>query len=69
MSADNFYLIRKHPKGGFTFTQEFASNDGYSDVRPTNMQFDSVDAATNAAIADGYTEYGLTIHSECEVGE
>lgn len=73
MSADNYYIIRKHPLGGFTPVMGFASDqivDGEwnGDIHPDadvgDPQFDTPEDALQSVIYD-YAEYGHDIHSEC----
>lgn len=64
MSADNGYIIRKHPEGGFAAVMFFASDDGYPLVRPErHLSFPSVAAAIES-VEDDWTEYGIRLHSE-----
>lgn len=66
MSADNFYLIRLHPKGGFAAVMGFASDDNQEPpAREDYQQFDTVRDAVNWACGE-YTEYGVSIHRECD---
>lgn len=71
MSADNFYIVRKHPFGGFAAVQGFASdvdeNDEqiYPEVNVTDQQFKSIGEALNWAVIQ-YSEYGVDVHPECE---
>lgn len=74
MSADNYYIIRKHPNGGYTPVMGFAS-DQYTDthwcgeVHPQadkhHTQYDTPTAALKSVIHE-YAEYGHEIHPECE---
>lgn len=69
MSADNYYLIRKHPLGGFAAVMGFASNDSSPEVNPTrDAQFDSLDAAVYFGLRE-YSEYGVEVHPECYENE
>lgn len=64
MSADNFYIIRKHPLGGFAAVMGFASYDDDLEVRPGHdRQFFTVDEAWEWANKE-YSEYGVSIHPE-----
>lgn len=66
MSADNFYIIRKHPEGGFTPVHGFASDDELPAVNPErNKPFPSIDEAIESVV-DEYTEYGIRVHPECK---
>lgn len=70
MSADNFYLIRKHPLGGYAAVQGFASDvdDNDEQIMPeaeiTDTQFSTWQKAFDWASFQ-YAEYGLDIHPEC----
>lgn len=66
MSADNYYVIRKHPDGGFVALMGFMSNDEMPVINPakTYRTYETADEAT--AWADGeYSEYGVSVHPEC----
>lgn len=66
MSADNYYIIRKHPEGGYTPVQGFASDDELPSVIPErHRSFPSIDEAIEFVI-DDYTEYGIRVHPECK---
>lgn len=72
MSADNYYVVRLHPEGGFTYVMGFASSDEDQYDIPVrenrfgwNMSFLSVKDAFKAANED-YSEYGVSVHPECE---
>lgn len=67
MSSDNFYLIRKHPKGGYAAVMGFASCDDLPEVAEKHEQFESIEDALVWA-ADEYAEYGVTVHPECHDG-
>lgn len=65
MSADNYYILRKHPGGGYTYIQAFASDDHPNlRIRSTNPRFPTFQEAFDAAINE-YSEYGVQIHPEC----
>lgn len=64
MSADNYYLIKKHPHGGYTAVMGFASDDHTPQARETDPTFDTVDQALTWAL-DQYSEYGVAIDDEC----
>lgn len=71
MSADNFYIVRKHPFGGYAAVMGFASdvddNDEqiYPEAEITDQQFKSIGEALNWAVIQ-YSEYGVDVHPECE---
>lgn len=65
MSADNYYIIRKHPDGGFAAPMGFDSDDRTPSVDPKRHQsFPTLDAAADWAAAQ-YSEYGVSVHDEC----
>jgi hypothetical protein len=64
MSADNSYVVRKHPNGGFTYVMEM----GHAPVREAHTwdkQYADVWLAYRAAMDDMWTEYGISFHEEC----
>lgn len=63
MSADNYYLIRKHPKGGYAAVMGFASDDATPGVRQSHQQFKTFEDAVLWA-SEQYSEYGVSIHRE-----
>lgn len=71
MSADNYYIIRIHPLGGFAAVMGFASDTDEFDqlipplASPTDPQFPTVSKALDWAISQ-YSEYGADVHMECE---
>jgi len=67
MSADNYYVVRRHPSGGFTYVMGFASDEEDEDipVRHHDPMYPTMNKALDAAMAD-YSEYGVSIHPECE---
>lgn len=70
MSSDNFYIIRRHPKGGFAAVMGFASdiddqgNEITPDVPASAQSFSTLSDALNWAINE-YSEYGVSVHEEC----
>jgi hypothetical protein len=66
MSADNYYLVRKHPSGGFVPLMGFASVNEAASIDPNREYevFDTPEAALASVITE-YAEYGHRIHSEC----
>lgn len=65
MSADNYYRVRKHPKGGFAYVMGFASEDNPDlTVKDDHPQFATLGEAFNAAMNE-YSEYGVDIDPEC----
>lgn len=71
MSADNYYVIRKHPSGGYTAIMAFDSDvdeDGYQilpDALPGHPVFPDMDAAITFAETQ-WSEYGWYVHPECK---
>jgi len=73
MSSDNFYVIRKHPKGGFTYVMGSASHDLDDDetfnidlpVSKNSSVFKTFDEAMDSALGL-WAEYGVFTHPECE---
>jgi hypothetical protein len=81
MSADNYYMIRRHPAGGYAAVMGFASDiegdwvlrgeewvrvDEYEDpVRSTQPSFPTIQAAFDWA-TEQYSEYGVSIHGELQ---
>lgn len=64
MSADNFYLVRKHPSGGFAAVMGLASDENDPAATEYHGRFDTPEDALTFAL-DDYTEYGASIHPEC----
>ena len=65
MSSDNYYVVRRHPAGDFTFVMGFMSDIGSTPVPVWNSpRYPSVEAALSAAHAE-YSEYGVSVHHEC----
>lgn len=78
MSADNYFLLRKHPNGGFALVMGMDSNIEWPTVHPNAESFPTVMDALKA-YTDGQqfdvdneemfyplymSEYGLRIHQE-----
>jgi len=68
MSADNYYMIRKHPTGGFCAIECCASEDDETDpeARPGMKSWPTVEEAFDYAEMQ-YSEYGTRIHKECKI--
>lgn len=67
MSADNGYIIRKHPKGGYAAVHYFASNvedEGWPEVEPDRHPMFSTLVAAYEYGENDWTEYGVTLHPE-----
>lgn len=80
MSADNFFVLRKHPLGGFAWVMGFASdenNHAYTDpVSEDAERFETIEAAVKdfddnehtwkeGYYPKYYNEYGMDISPEC----
>ncbi len=69
MSADNYYMVRNHPLGGFTFVMGFASDvdEKGEEIIPlakeTDIVYASREFAMDAALLE-YAEYGASYHPE-----
>lgn len=79
MSADNYYVLRKHPKGGYCFINRFMSDDRVEcpTPKPDAERFPTMtdamaawhkgqewDDAEPGMYPKYYNEYGLDIHPE-----
>lgn len=64
MSADNGYVIRQHPLGGFAavhyFMTEHLETGKYPPATESHVGFATVDDAVKAA-EDEWSEYGVTV--------
>ena len=79
MSADNFFVLRRHPKGGFAWVMGFASGESSTaytgPVREDAEQFETIEAAVtdynngkewqSEYLPKYYSEYGMEIAQEC----
>jgi hypothetical protein len=76
VSSDNYYVVRKNPKGGFSYVQGFESDpENYAssvfvDIPVTDVSkvYDTYDECLEAALED-YSEYGVVTHPECSLDE
>lgn len=76
MSSDNYYVVRKNPKGGYSYVQGFESdprNTGeevFVDIPVTDVSkvYATYKDCLEAALED-YSEYGVVTHPECEEAE
>lgn len=74
MSADNFYVVRKHPKGGYAYVCEFASHEDengdqiYTVPTEDYLQFDTREEAMKEAFKLD-AEYGYQYHWEVYTDE
>jgi hypothetical protein len=64
VSADNFWLVRRHPRGGFSPVMGFASDDDVPEVHHRAPSFDSPEDAL-VSVLDDWAEYGHSIDEEC----
>ena len=65
MSADNYYVVKRHPNAGFTYVMGFASvNEPARKARLFDPQFDTLEDAVKAAAREN-AEYGYSIDDEC----
>lgn len=69
MSADNYYRVCKHPKGGFTAVMGFMSNDERPEPREDGPQFDTWQEAHAYADRDFIIEYGIRVDEDCVAPE
>lgn len=77
MSADNYFVLRKHPTGGFALVMGFASVEKTPEVKETEESFPTLEDALKAFCYGQqwenddelypryYCEYGLQIHPDC----
>lgn len=64
MSADNFYVIRFHPAGGYAAVMGFSSDDNeVREARMSDRHFNDIDDALDWA-NEQYSEYGVSLHAE-----
>jgi hypothetical protein len=76
MSSDNYFVVRKHPEGGYTYVMGFESDYENNEshvfvnikVKDSDPIFTDYEDALNAALAD-YSEYGVVTHPECSSEE
>jgi hypothetical protein len=64
VSADNYWLVRRNPAGGFSPVMGFDSDDGKPEVWASTPVFDTPEAAL-ASVQGEYAEYGHSIDPEC----
>lgn len=67
MSADNYWVITRHPKGGYAAVMGFASDDN-PDLRaqPKHEKFPTVQAALEYAENEG-SEYGVSLADDVKL--
>lgn len=66
MSADNYYMIRKHPNGKFVAVMGFAS-DSREPVVTADESYKLFDDPVSALLwaHQQPSEYGASVHPEC----
>lgn len=67
MSADNGYVVRKHPLGGYAAVEysmsTYLDTGRYPAPSEQHIGFATVDDAVKAA-EEEWSEYGVTVHKE-----
>ena len=69
MSADNFYIVRNHPLGGFAAVMGFVSDVDaeneqiYPEVSITDQQFKTIGESLDWSVIR-HSEYGVDVHPE-----
>jgi hypothetical protein len=64
MSSDDYFIIRKHPLGGFAAVRGFASDDGPTpEATEAHQQYPRPIEAVHAAMEEG-SEYGVRLSLE-----
>ena len=58
MSADNYYVIKKHPKGGYAAVMGFSSDEATRDALKSDYSFPTPAQAFSWAM-DEHAEYGV----------
>jgi hypothetical protein len=66
MSADNYYRVCRHPKGGFTAVMGFMSNDEQPEPKDNSPQFETWPEAYGYAAQDPIIEYGIQVDTDCD---
>ena len=72
MSLDNYFVVRKNPKGGFSYVEGHQSDSRnigehiFIDIPVTDVSkvYESFDECLIAALED-HAEYGTITHPEC----
>ena len=76
VSLDNYFVIRKNPKGGFSYVEGHETdpkNRGmsiYVDIPVTDVSkvYETFDECMTAALEDN-AEYGVVTHPECSLDD
>lgn len=67
MSADNGYVVKPHPLGGFAavqyFMSEYLDTGEYPPATEAHIGFNTIDDAVKAA-ENEWSEYGVTVSTE-----
>jgi len=63
MSADNYFIVKKHPRGGYAAVMGFASDDWEPTVHVDQPQYLTVEDALKSAMHLD-SEYGVSVHPE-----
>lgn len=74
MSLDNYFVVRKNPKGGFSYVEGHQSDprnigsEIFVDIPVTDVSkvYETFDECLIAALEDN-AEYGTVTHPECEM--
>lgn len=67
MSADNYWYITTHPKGGFTYVMGFASDEFGPEAPEHAPYWPTAKHALSAAVSDDtYVEYGIQMSREAQ---
>lgn len=65
MSADNYYVVKKHPAGGFTYVMGFASDEHpHLTVDDGDPKFATLQEAI-WAVRQEFAEYGYSVEDDC----
>ena len=64
MSADNYYVIHKHPEGGYAAVMGFMSDDEEPKPTASHFHFATIADALAHANSDAYVEYGTRFSPE-----
>lgn len=66
MSSDNYFIIRRHPEGGFAAVMGLASDETPT-VNPVHHKsFPTIRAAVEYADSQ-YSKYDTSVHPECDM--
>jgi hypothetical protein len=65
MSADNYYLVGKHPLGGYAVEMGFASDDEVPEITEKSLRFETLREA-ELYESEHYAEYGFHYTEEVQ---